>query len=54
MKRKKLPKHYYDVYIEECVLCGRTDRWRERRRGKKPNDGSNYHYKQNACSVHFT
>jgi ribosomal protein L37E len=35
-KRKKLPPHWYSIYIEYCPLCGHSRETRTRHYGKKP------------------
>ena len=42
---------WYEIWITECVLCGRTNEIRERRQPPKPENP--YHYDQDACSHHF-
>ena len=37
-------KYYYTIYYHECPICGRGKEYRERVYGKKPKDGSQYHY----------
>lgn len=47
-------EHWYFIYLEECVLCGRIYEYRERRYGKKPSNWQETHeYKEYACSDHF-
>lgn len=47
-------RHWYFIWIWECVLCGTTRITRERRYGRKPRDPSRTHdYEQGACSGHF-
>jgi len=49
-----MKKHWYRIYTEECVLCGRTREYRERVMGKKPKDyRKRYTYTQDACPGHF-
>jgi hypothetical protein len=38
MKRKRLKRHWYRLYIGECPVCGHDKSYRERVYGKKPND----------------
>lgn len=47
-------KHWYHVTYDECVLCGRTDVYRERVYGRKPKDSKRrYTFTQYACDYHF-
>jgi len=45
--------HWYRITYRECVLCGRSEVYRERVAGKKPED---YHpdFQQFACDHHFS
>lgn len=44
--------YYYTTY--ECVLCGRTERHKERKYTPKPeNHMQRGEYHQDACEVHF-
>jgi hypothetical protein len=46
--------HWYEIFIWECPLCGRTIEYRERRYGRKPkNVRKRMHIEQDACSTHF-
>ena len=46
--------HWYKIYIEECVLCGGYEEFRERHYGKKPDDPKEwYEFSQSACEEHF-
>ncbi len=51
IRTKKLKNHYYKIYTDECVLCGRGSTFRERNYGKKPK--ITHFYTQNACGCHF-
>lgn len=42
---------WYEIYSDECVLCGSGDINRERRYGPKPE--ITYHHVQHACPEHF-
>jgi hypothetical protein len=44
---------WYEVWIKECVLCGKTDIYKERRLPPKPELPECYHFEQTACSQHF-
>jgi hypothetical protein len=45
---------WYKIHIRECVLCMKTDEWRERMWTPKPNNPADrYDYKQFACWSHF-
>ena len=47
-------KHWYFIDIEECVLCGRTRVYRERRYTRRPKSAWYRHrFSQFACSEHF-
>lgn len=46
-------KHWYEITISECVLCGSSDEYRERKYGRKPSTAKRHHYKQYACPDHF-
>lgn len=47
-------RYWYMFYIEECVLCGHTNKWKERQLTVKPSDPSDrYQFKQFACCHHF-
>ena len=47
-------KYWYFIYTKECVLCGKTDTYRERRYTPKPETPElRYKYEQDACSRHF-
>ena len=50
-KKHKLPKHYYNIHTEECVLCGRSSIDKIRAYGKKPKN--THHFRQTACGCHF-
>ena len=50
---KKRRKHWYKLYTVECVLCGRSNVWRERMFGRKPARQKRYDYRQEACHDHF-
>lgn len=51
---RHLPPHWYEISIWECVLCGQTDVYRERKFTPKPEDpNERYHYHQTACDIHF-
>ena len=52
-KMKKRRKHWYKLYTVECVLCGRSNVWRERMFGRKPARQKRYDYRQEACHDHF-
>lgn len=46
--------YWYEFFHSECVLCGKSDTYRERRYTPKP-EGVNerHHFAQNACPQHF-
>ena len=44
---------WYMHYIEECVICGCYDRYRERRQAPAPSIDERYDYRQYACPEHF-
>ena len=47
-------KHWYKIYMDECVLCGRGGTERVRVYGEKPKDYKEiYFYSQYACGHHF-
>ena len=51
---RKLPPHWYRIYIEQCVICGKTNEDRERIYGKRPKDpAKRYVYVEFGCSEHF-
>lgn len=54
-KTKKRRPHWYRIYLDECVLCGRDEGYRERVYGKKPRDPSKRYVQlpQSACGGHF-
>jgi Zn ribbon nucleic-acid-binding protein len=50
----RLGKYWYKFYTVECVLCGHTDKWKERIYDKPPEKKEErYSYKQEACPEHF-
>jgi hypothetical protein len=52
--KKSMPKHWYSVYYEECVLCGQSTTTRTRIYGEKPEDPSKcYQERQYVCGEHF-
>ena len=51
MKKKR--KYWYDITIEECVLCGHCRQYRVRKHGRKPTANKRIHYTQFACDQHF-
>lgn len=56
MENKKPVKkpYWYKTTIEECVLCGWSDKWRERMYTEKPKEVSQrYIFNQTACDTHF-
>jgi hypothetical protein len=47
-------KHWYFIYTEWCVLCGRTNVYRERRYTPRPPDWESRHEdSEYACGSHF-
>lgn len=44
---------WYEVWIEECVLCGAQSIIKERRAPPKPDLEQVYHFSQRACWDHF-
>lgn len=53
-KRKPLPPHWYYISRDECVLCGRSSEYRERRFTPRPEAFWDRHEdKEYACSGHF-
>ena len=47
-------EYWYKFYIEECVLCWKQIKWKERQYTKKPKDSAKrYDFKQFACESHF-
>ena len=45
---------WYFTSMTECVLCGRTRVYKERRHDERPDDPSDrYEYEQDACGDHF-
>jgi hypothetical protein len=44
---------WYEVYVEQCVICGHEEEWRTRRWGPKPPPQDQYHFEEVACDVHF-
>ena len=54
-RRRKMKKHWYIIWIEECCVCGVTYTVRERVYGRKPKDpAKRYFYSQFACNTHFS
>ncbi len=53
MKKRKMKPHWYEITYTECVICGCSDEWRERKFGPKPPPQKRYHFKQYACPEHF-
>ena len=52
MKRNK--RYWYYFWFSECVLCGKTYTYKERRYTKKPKRShKRYQFTQFACGVHF-
>ena len=51
--KKRKRKYWYEITTTECVMCGRGDKWRQRRYGRKPAAAKRYHYQQFACYEHF-
>jgi len=52
--KKDTRKYWYFIIEEECVLCGRSERWVERRYTHRPKKWKDRHrYEQNACGHHF-
>jgi hypothetical protein len=45
--------YHYMVYIEECVLCGYTEKQRVRVAGKRESGKCYIDYNQTACPEHF-
>lgn len=37
-----MKKHWYFIFVDECVLCGRDMGYRERRYGRKPGRKKRY------------
>ena len=43
-------KYWYELYIQECPVCGQTRKYRERRYTKRPIDGTKrIHFEQFWC-----
>lgn len=54
MKKRRIKKHWYKIYIDVCVLCGKEDIFRERHYGRKPKKYWSVHvYTEMACYRHF-
>ena len=50
----KVMKYWYKIDIYECVLCGRTKTYRERKYTPRPdNANERIHFHQDGCSEHF-
>ena len=50
----KQRKYWYEITYTECVLCGASDTYRERRYTPKPKDPyKRIHFEQYACCDHF-
>jgi len=50
----KKRKYWYFTTIQECVLCGHVDKYRERKYTPKPKDQTKtFSYSQRACQSHF-
>lgn len=46
--------HWYFITTWFCVLCGRTDEYRERHYTPRPDDSRDRHeFIENACGDHF-
>lgn len=55
-EKEKKPKkgYWYKFYIEECVLCGCYEEWKERMYTPKPKDVMDrYERIETACGGHF-
>lgn len=49
-----MKRHWYFISVWECVLCGATRIYRERRYGRKPRDPmKRREFSQGACDGHF-
>lgn len=49
-----MSKYWYKIFIEECVLCGRIVKYKERQYSEKPKEyDERIIYTQSACSNHF-
>jgi len=43
-------KYWYKIYIEECVVCGKQDKYKERQYSEKPKDPQKIiNFTQNIC-----
>ena len=53
-EKKKKQKYWYKFYIEECVLCGCHEEWKEKMYTPKPKDIiDRYEHIETACGYHF-
>jgi hypothetical protein len=53
-KLKEKPAYWYFISRGECVLCGRSTEYRERRYDPRPTDpNKRCDFKQFACEEHF-
>lgn len=43
-----MKRHWYRIFIRECMVCGKTETWRERVYGRKPKTGT-HDYEQQFC-----
>lgn len=47
-------KYWYKFFYEECVLCGRSSKWKERQYTPRPKEWWERHdERQYACGDHF-
>lgn len=46
-------KYWYEIFMSECVLCGRRNDYRVRRPLPKPEPEKRRHFEQTACGNHF-
>lgn len=55
-KKSKKPKkgYWYKFFYQDCVLCGRENRWKERQYTEPPKDSQDRHeHRDYACDYHF-
>ena len=54
MRSVRMKPHWYFQTVYECVICGKTDIYRERRYGRKPvRHQQRYSYRAVGCDSHF-
>ena len=52
--KQKTPSYWYFITTHQCVLCGSSSTYRERRLTPKPENPNDRHrYEEFACGSHF-